>query len=493
MQRADKKEKERKKEEEEIYDPNFERKLDEVTAEFQPHIRNHLLTRISRSNAQLIVAYMLAFNYEVNPSHNYRLTTITILKQLCDKRAKGIDKPLKEMNTDDIITFLERLRKTNIADPSGAWIGTYNINLIIIKRFFKWLYYPNLPPNRRPKPAVIEPLVKQRRKDSEIYNDENIWTNPEYNRIFFRYCPSPRDRAFHAMMLDASTRPGEMFLGLKIGEIEFVQDGPHKNGYIKVTGKSGKKRRLPLYNSIPFLRKWLNSGLHPRSTDENAYVFCGTGKRNIGRRLNKQAFSHKYAYYRKVYFPKLLDDPTVSPEDKKIIQEMLTKVKWRPNALRHTSLSEKSKIIGEYELREHADWSPTSHMPRRYLHFDGKSSSNSILKAMGRISEQTQREETAKRDALKPKICGMCGYENEHESRFCNNANCGMPLTFKDQVEKLKEAESTKKQLEEMKQEWKIQQEEIRRISDYISKINFKKGEEPVLIGAPAYTEKNNG
>jgi hypothetical protein len=32
------------------------------------------------------------------------------------------------------------------------WIGTYNLNLMCINRFFKWLFSPNLEPKQRPKP-----------------------------------------------------------------------------------------------------------------------------------------------------------------------------------------------------------------------------------------------------------------------------------------------------------------------------------------------------
>jgi hypothetical protein len=43
----------------------------------------------------------------------------------------------------------------------------------------------------------------------------------------------------------------------------------------------------------------------------------------------------------------------------------------KPYILRHTSATEKAQLIGEYELRQQADWTLTSPMPRRYLHFGG--------------------------------------------------------------------------------------------------------------------------
>jgi len=46
-------------------DPNFDRKLDLVTAGAKPHIREHLLTKISKENCKIIVDYVIAFLTEV--------------------------------------------------------------------------------------------------------------------------------------------------------------------------------------------------------------------------------------------------------------------------------------------------------------------------------------------------------------------------------------------------------------------------------------------
>ena len=46
-------------------DPNFERKLDTITAGALPHVKQHLLTKISRVNCKVIVDYILALQVEV--------------------------------------------------------------------------------------------------------------------------------------------------------------------------------------------------------------------------------------------------------------------------------------------------------------------------------------------------------------------------------------------------------------------------------------------
>jgi hypothetical protein len=52
-------------------DPNFDRKLDLITAGASPFVKEHLLTKISRENCQVIINYVMAFMAEVNPSERY--------------------------------------------------------------------------------------------------------------------------------------------------------------------------------------------------------------------------------------------------------------------------------------------------------------------------------------------------------------------------------------------------------------------------------------
>ena len=86
--------------------------------------------------------------------------------------------------------------------------------------------------------------------------------------------------------------------------------------------------------------------------------------------------------YKRKFFPKLLEDPKVSPEDKVKIKELLKKP-WNPYIRRHSALTEKSQILKEHVLRQHAGWSQGSQMHQRYLHYFGNESNESILEAYG--------------------------------------------------------------------------------------------------------------
>ncbi|MFL6459038.1 MAG: hypothetical protein ACJ71G_18980 [Nitrososphaeraceae archaeon] len=105
---------------------------------------------------------------------------------------------------------------------------------------------------------------------------------------------------------------------------------------------------------------------------------------------------YKYAYQQK-FFPKLLENPTIQAEDKQKIKELLKKP-WNPYIRRHSALTEKSRILKEHVLRQHAGWSGSSQMHLKYLHYFGNESSDSLLEAYGIIAKYKQLS-----DALKPK------------------------------------------------------------------------------------------
>jgi hypothetical protein len=89
-----------------------------------------------------------------------------------------------------------------------------------------------------------------------------------------------------------------------------------------------------------------------------------------------------YKYYKKEFFPKLLEDPTVSNEEKEKIKNLLQKP-FNPYIRRHSALTEKSTKLKSNILNQHAGWSMNSNMAQKYLHYFGNESSESLLEAYG--------------------------------------------------------------------------------------------------------------
>jgi integrase len=311
-------------------DPNFDRKLDLVTAGARPFIKEHLLTKISRENCITIIDYILAMQTEVSPSQTYRVDTALKLKYFAEFHSP---KPFKEITRQDVIDFLDHFRKPESVDPLHKWQGSYENNRVVLLRFFRWLHAPDIPQRQRPRPAAMDNIPKIKRKEVSIYKPTDLWTE-EDDFIFYRYCPFSRDRCWHAVSRDTGCRPHEL-LKLKIKDIVVQQlESGYQIARITVNGKTGT-RNVRLNNSYPRLKDWLTNG-HPFPGNPNAALFCGVGKKNTGRRLASHTINTMYDRYKKVHFAKLLQDPLVPEEDKRKIKDLLKKP-WNPYVRRHTA------------------------------------------------------------------------------------------------------------------------------------------------------------
>jgi hypothetical protein len=350
---------------------------------------------------------------EVNPSDHYRRDAIVILYRLSKFHN---NKPFKDSTRADVIAFLDRFRKSESIDPLHKWIGTYNIYREHLLRFFKWLHSPDIEPKKRAKPSVVDNIPELKRKERSIYRPSDLWTQQD-DLLFLKYCPSKRERCYHAISRDLSARPHEI-LKLKIKDLSFKMVGSSQYVEVVVNGKTGT-RPIPLINSIPYLKDYLDNE-HPQPRNPNAPVICGTGK-GLGRHVKPFGMYLIYRGYKRHVFPKLLESPDVLPEDKYSLAELLKKP-WNPYIRRHSALTEKSAMLKEHVLRQHAGWTPGSKMHLKYLHYFGNESSESLLEAYGLIDHGIQI------DQLRPKQCPNCSEPNKPDSKFC--AKCKMILSY---------------------------------------------------------------
>ncbi|PWU81505.1 MAG: hypothetical protein DLM72_06645 [Candidatus Nitrosopolaris wilkensis] len=255
------------------------------------------------------------------------------------------------------------------------------------------------------------------------------------------------------MSRDSAARPHEL-LKLRIKDVVFKLT-PDKKQYaeILVNGKTGT-RHIPLINSIPHIKDWISQ--HPQYANPNSILLCGFGK-SLNRVIHVTSLHKIYQNYKEKFFPKLLDNPNVLPEDKHKIKDLLKKP-WNPYIRRYSSLTEKSTILKEHTLRQFAGWSPGSNMHLKYLHYYGNESNDSILEAYGIISKDKQISEV-----LRPKQCPNCSEPNKPDSKFC--ANCRMVLTYdayNETLEKQQEKESEVQKLQEKyEQDIKTMREEM--------------------------------
>ena len=299
----------------------LDRKIDFATAGVRPYIQRDLTVNVSAKNALTIAEYILAMKTENNLSDSYRSTTIELLSIL-SKFHKN--KVFLLITRDDIISYLDSLRKPDVSDPLHKWIGTYNLRRTMLLRFFKWLYYPDDTLRARKIPAVVQNIPMLKRKEQSIYKPTDLWT-VEDDLLFLKYCPYKRDRCYHAVSRDTSCRPHEI-LNLRIKDVVFKNAENHQYAEVLVNGKTGS-RSIPLFNSLPFVKDWLDE--HFQGGNPNAFLIPSRDRKNFGKKLRGISINYLYRYYKSKYFPKLLKDPNVPRDEKQKITKLLNKP-WNP-------------------------------------------------------------------------------------------------------------------------------------------------------------------
>jgi len=410
--------------------------IENITSGLHKFVYKQLTTQISTENANIIVKYIQYQKTEINLSDTYRLLVITSLITLV-RYFKN--KKFRKLTRADIINYLDSFRKSEEADPAHKWIGTYNLRRQLFLKFFKWLYDPIEEAKKRHIPEVMRDIPKLKRKEQSIYKPDDLWSQ-EDDQIFLKYCPDKRIQCYHAISRDTSARPSEI-LKLRVKEINFKLAGDKTYAQISVNGKTGS-RIIPLFNSIPYIKDWLNN--HPQPGNPNALLIPSMNAATFGRKLSPLSLNGIYREYRTKRFPYLLNDENVPLEDKNKIRELLKKP-WNPYIRRHTGLTEKSKMkqINEHQLRQLAGWSPRSQMHLKYIHYFGNEASESLLEAYGIVTKQHEQAKT-----MYYKQCPHCNEPNKPDSRFCSK--CNMILTYDTYHETLEQERNKDRKIEDM-------------------------------------------
>jgi integrase/recombinase XerD len=428
------------------HDLFLDKNIEQITSGL-PNESRKALYNLSHENVCDITDYIQSMKIEINLSDHYRMDLISLL---CKFSRYFNHKSFNELTRKDILTFLNSFAKPEGSDPLHKWIGTYNLYREHLQRFFKWLYYPDIEPSKRPKPDVVENMPTLKRKEQSIYKPSDMWTT-EDDLLFLKYCPSKRIKCFHAMSRDTSCRPHEL-LKLRIKDIVFKNAPAENRQYaeVLVNGKTGT-RHIPLIDSLPYIKDYIDHE-HPYPSNQNAILVCGV-KKSLGRQIQVISLHRIYTRYRKELFPKLLRDSNVAEEDKKQIRELLKKP-WNPYIRRHSALTQKSAFLKEHILRQHAGWSPRSQMHLKYLHYFGNESSDSILEAYGIITGKDKQS-----NVLRSKQCPNCNEPNKPDSRFC--AKCRLVLSYDAYNETLEEQKKKEDKLAVMEDKFNAMQSQI--------------------------------
>src|ERR687892_1397078 len=132
-------------------DTLFDIKIESIVRGLTPDCKK-TLQKISKENALTIIEYIISMQTEINLSSHYQKDLILLL---CRFSRSNNHKPFQQLTRPEIITFLDSFRKSEEIDLLHKWIGTYNLYSVHLLRFFKWLYYSEVEPAKRPKPSVV--------------------------------------------------------------------------------------------------------------------------------------------------------------------------------------------------------------------------------------------------------------------------------------------------------------------------------------------------
>lgn len=385
----------------------------------RPYFRTILRKLIEENpqNARLICDYILDEQTEINLKDSTKEGKIKVLVWLSNFHS---GKDFDEITKQDILQYLNNLRKPVNEDPTQRWIGSYNGRQAVFLKFFKWLHHRNEPDYRKRNiPECMRGIKKLNRKEKTPYKSSDIWNSKEHS-IFLKYCPSKRDKCYHAMAIDMSARPSEI-LNIKIKDIKFyvTEDNKQYAEVRIVDGKTGP-RTVPLIDSLPYVKEWIAE--HPQGSNQDSWLFISLSTTSRYTKFTYEGLATKYEYYKKKFFPSLLNNNNVSESDKSFLRNLLLKP-WNLYVLRHSALTDKSQYLPEAILRSHAGWSMSSKMPQIYLHLSGESS-KILLQKRGII----KKEDAEASSILLSKQCPNCNESNKNDSRFC--IKCKMVLSY---------------------------------------------------------------
>jgi hypothetical protein len=187
------------------YSTELEKKINYVTQYNSKAYYRTALKKVSKvhpENAGIICDYIMAEQTQMNIKESTKEGKMKVLTWLSNYFENK--KSFRQMTKQDILDYLNSSRKPVSEDPTHRWIGSYNGRQMIFNKFFRWLYNPDEPtPAKRTTPPCMIGVRRLSRQEKSPYKPSSLWGSREH-AIFLKYCPSIRDRCYHAMANDMS-------------------------------------------------------------------------------------------------------------------------------------------------------------------------------------------------------------------------------------------------------------------------------------------------
>ena len=318
----------------------------------------------------------------------------------------GNNKDFKDVTREQVLEFLNKRKNSIEDDPDKKWIRTWNDYLARLIGFYRWLY--NQESNKQRSewdtPEPFNSIKKKKNKRYSSYSSNDVWSQEEI-LLAVKYCDNIRDKAIITMCWDMAGRNHEI-VKIKIKDVIL------KEKYAEVSTAWDTKtgtRTNPIILGFPYLRELLNT--HPFSSEPNAYLM-------ISRTSMKPITPDRLwaiANVLKKRIMQMIQCNEIKGDDSEKL-EILLKKPWNPYLFgRHSSITEKSDMLNDSQLKQYAGWKPNSDRAKTYVHRKGKQVINPLLQEHGIIEKQERKPVR--------KECSKCNFINTTEATICSNCS----------------------------------------------------------------------
>ena len=376
-------------------------------------------------------------------------------------------KELKDVTKDEVVTFLDKRKKSIEADPDKKWVVTWNHYLNRLIGFYRWMHnHPkNIDMEDWETPEPVCSIKRKKNKRISSYSPNDVWSIDEL-LLAVKYCTNIRDKVILTLSWDMAARNHEM-TKLKLKDIKF------KEKYADATTSWDTKtgmRTTPLIVSFPYLRELINN--HLFSSSPGAFVILSLTTNKALRPDSiwgiTDAIKHRIT--------RMLQNNEIKGKDKETLSELIKKP-WNPYLIgRHSSLTEKTSMLTDHQLTKYAGWTPNTKRRATYIHMSGKEVSNPILEYHG--------IQVAKKPKSTRKECSKCGFINTVEASLCSKCSFVLSTAAWEQT-KLEEQQekkdmgltisALKQEVENLKEN---QKDEQKRFEQYLEYREQKKKQE---------------
>lgn len=377
----------------------------------------------NKTHSETFLKFYRWLTEEQDSSSRNATTYLKILRMFSiDIEDKHLDSILKE----DVISFLDKRKKSIEDDPEKKWERTWNDYLARLIGFYKWFANKDGDDDREDweTPEPIKSIKKKKNKRDSSYSPNDVWFQDEL-LLVVKYINNIRDKVIFTVSWDLASRSDEL---VKVR----IRDIIIKDKYAEISTAWNTKtgtRTNPVIVGFPYLRELLNS--HPFASDPNAFLLLS--KTSL-KPLNPDSL-WRVADTLKKRLSKMIEENEIKGEDRQKLIKVLQKP-WNPYLIgRHSSITEKTDMLNDFQLKQFSGWSINSKRSVTYIHRKGKQVIAPLLQQYGIIEKKEHKSVRQE--------CSKCGHINTTEATLCSKCSFVLNTRAWEQI-KLEEVQAKK-------------------------------------------------